>query len=370
MPDIQMKRSCLPQKRNDSNARLVLFKGFEKWPEKRENKKDRKGQAFVEHLSAVCSIPAPSLYEKAVERIRKEYNSAGDQVRLWQGVVEGKLMMGGGAASVLETGITLCKTWGVPRIPGSALKGICRVYAGALGLSGDAFQDIFGDEKPEIGVGRIIFHDAWWLPGSAATPLVRDIVTPHHGEYFRTSGKTPPSEMDEPSPSPQIAARGAFLFAVEGDAKMAKFTMDLLKRALEWRGVGAKTAVGYGYFKEWDGNKVGALLSVSGFATGERVLSGHNAGSRQAKPEKKEYKGLDTYLEELHGDIPKFASVVKKLWKGKYKNTSLKESPEKIKKKIKEKYGSEIESWSDETKKTNLGKRDAYRAYTEGKDCE
>ena len=40
-----------------------------------------------------------------------------------------RLICGLGSGSVLETSITLHKTWGVPYIPGSSFKGICRTVA-------------------------------------------------------------------------------------------------------------------------------------------------------------------------------------------------------------------------------------------------
>ena len=55
---------------------------------------------------------------------------------------------------------------------------------------------------------------------------------------------------ESPVPNQQLAVQGGFYFVIEGEPKWAQFAMDLLKNALLVQGMGAKTASGYGYFKD------------------------------------------------------------------------------------------------------------------------
>jgi CRISPR-associated protein Cmr6 len=96
--------------------------------------------------------------------------------------------------------------------------------------------------------GYVIFHDAWWMPGSAATPLAKEVITPHHGAYYQSQGETPPRDTDSPTITSQIAVRGAFLFAVEGVGEWKKTAVNLLKAALQSEGLGSRTHLGYGLF--------------------------------------------------------------------------------------------------------------------------
>lgn len=175
-----------------------------------------------------------------------------------------RIFLGAGEAGVLETGVSLHHTYGLPYLPGSALKGCARAYAQWRGLDpayvaalfGRAPDDPHGDSADaENGEsGCVIFHDAWWVPASTnATPaptrgpLELEVVTPHHTEYYSGS-KDEPQETDSPVPTHHLAMAGAFYFVIEGDAAWAQAALRLLAAGLATLGIGAKRASGYGCF--------------------------------------------------------------------------------------------------------------------------
>lgn len=177
---------------------------------------------------------------------------------------ETRLAVGLGTASPIEVGLRLHHTWGVPIIPGSALKGVCAhawpAWAGTQGLDEhhQARAIIFGDPG---GAGFITFHDAWITPDSLPKCLLRDVMTPHHGDYYsekqEDGGRVPPTDFDSPNPIPFVSVRGTMHFALScaDDSSRGKrwpeYAAALLQFALEHLGVGAKTTSGYGRFSDF-----------------------------------------------------------------------------------------------------------------------
>ena len=160
-----------------------------------------------------------------------------------KGRVKGRLAVGLGAKGVLEVGLRLQQVYGTPVIPASAVKGVLRGRLKDKALI--AF--LFGSEE---SAGFVRFQDAWWAPDDKS-PLAMDVVTPHHQKYYAKQG--PPSDCDNPVPVPFLSVRGTFLFVAElvADAPSPEwkgYVERLLKETLERRGIGGKTAAGYGRF--------------------------------------------------------------------------------------------------------------------------
>lgn len=166
-----------------------------------------------------------------------------------------RFVVGLGGANVLETGMTLHRLYGIPVIPGSALKGLARAYAERVEGKDPNDSDVvtvFG--KPPLSTpletGEIIFFDA--IPVSQPK-FKLDVMTPHFPKYYQ--GSEPPADWQNPNPIYFLTVTGTtFLFAVAARRKEGK---EYVKTALEWLkgglaelGVGAKTAAGYGYFEE------------------------------------------------------------------------------------------------------------------------
>jgi CRISPR-associated protein Cmr6 len=200
--------------------------------------------------------------------------------------LDSSLVIGLGNPSVYETSMTLHHIYGVPYIPGSALKGVCRhyfIYEVAEkenpnelkiakieeklleGKYDDKVQEvynfIFGTQDQQ---GKVVFFDSF--PDGDIT-LKADIMTPHYGEYYR-DGK-PPADYLSPTPIPFLTVQDTEFKIMAGIKKKDKCLsfktsgFDFLKEdgllgsiksmitnALTEHGIGAKTAVGYGYFQD------------------------------------------------------------------------------------------------------------------------
>lgn len=204
--------------------------------------------------------PDLSLYKVAFKRWQKmmEHSQAKRTCCWWRGQITQRLFLGLGERTTytLETAVTLDPTYGLPMIPGSTLKGIARAVARSrlAELTGCEAEDLkfliaalFG--RPGKDEGCLRFLPAWWDPDSATSPLVPEVITPHHQDYY--AGKESyPTGRDSPIPTPQLAVRGAFWFAVEGVSPWCEHGATLLKIGLSDPkfGVGAASHAGYGLF--------------------------------------------------------------------------------------------------------------------------
>ncbi len=251
-----------------------------------------------------------------LNRWQAQVGAAGAQTFTRQ--LQGRLIVGLGGKGVLETGITLHYITGLPIIPGSALKGLCRAYALLTLAEALNIPLLTADERPKSDVaspitqlesilteidedvraeqidhlnrshdlavpltlealeqetirddvhvfraafgstaaaGACVFFDAVVskLP-SSGTLFEVDVMTPHFFDYYRTDGKTPPNDDDNPNPVSflTVARHTEFSFAVgcrrgASDAPIDRVA-NWLAIALDELGIGAKTAAGYGVF--------------------------------------------------------------------------------------------------------------------------
>jgi len=201
-------------------------------------------------------------------------------------VTAGRLLVGSGNASGSDVGLHLHHTWGVPMVPGSAVKGVLSHYLHAVygpdpehdSISpvaanhpdpdrarfrrpgrkpatppGDWQRIICGsadyDDVPATA-GHVIFHDMLLMPSDGrdgdSHMLDQDVLTPHHSGYHTGSGVA--SDFEDPTPVPFLAVPPGtrFLLAVGGQRAWAEFAIRRLAEAVADWGVGAKTAAGYG----------------------------------------------------------------------------------------------------------------------------
>ncbi|GAB4362703.1 MAG: hypothetical protein Kow0060_19110 [Methylohalobius crimeensis] len=230
------------------NTGLLFDRRLPAW----ERDDNERGEIFGKFIQAVCESGVPEIYGLAYQRWLAAVSEE-DRFARWFGQTDGRLFLGLGLPHVLEAQVTRNRTYGIPVIPGSALKGLARGWAGKYGgLDKDAIEVLFGaagDEPETAESGYLIFHDAWWVPGSKQFPYVREIVTVHHQAYYQ-GGEEEATDFDSPNPNHQIAVHGTFLFVIEGAKAWADLGLDILKRGLQERGIGAKGAAGYGYFLE------------------------------------------------------------------------------------------------------------------------
>jgi CRISPR-associated protein Cmr6 len=258
---------------NGSHAGLVLSR-FLRVPVKDEEKEhsDDRLDLFLDATNVYRSLEFQNVYTLAYQR-RKQL--LGDGVgQLF--TIQGRLVVGLGEESVLETGITLDHTYGVPIIPATALKGLASHYCDRVWgktnvefqrevedksqekeckRSGQYYATLFGTSEDS---GHITFHDAWITPESLKPPtqgLVLDVMTPHHTDYYMPEDRAqpkPPSDYDSPTPISFLSVAGSFHIAVSCDVadengkKWELLAMTMLTQALSSWGVGGKTNAGYG----------------------------------------------------------------------------------------------------------------------------
>ncbi len=230
--------------------------------------------------------------EKNIEFIKNSLIKTFDFMN-FDGIINDKLIIGFGNHSVFETDITLHHIYGIPYIPGSALKGVlrnfiiqeyfmecsdickkeCNGQCQRNANNDELFIKIFGgkNEKDESLQGNTIFMDSF--PNKKFT-IEREVMTPHHQEYYDGSEKLP-LDRDRTTPinfltvagndiefviniglnkiinnkviKKDITSNDKILNKYEHQT-IRKFILENLIDALEFHGIGAKTSVGYGYF--------------------------------------------------------------------------------------------------------------------------
>ncbi len=164
------------------------------------------------------------------------------QVTRFDATLDWRMVIGLGGESVLETDITLHHLYGIPFIPGSALKGLTRAYV--TGEIEGYKSDKIDNDNEEV---KRIF----------------DIMNPHYPEYYnslKSSKTTPPTNDQQPNPITFLTVTNTtFTFALalrnpndlEHKDDLNK-TKGWLQEALQKYGVGGKTSAGYGYFRKVD----------------------------------------------------------------------------------------------------------------------
>lgn len=266
MPTIDGRRAAVHEASRDAGTHAGLW--LDKYlralrvPEletKREEKKadqDDRGTAIRALLEEASATTVPEGYEAAFKRRRAlleglDGGVEGGVTCLFTAEASGRLVIGLGTQAIRETNLTLLHTWGVPCLPGSALKGLASAAAHGLGASaqwkkspaqGEDHAQLFGDTKR---AGYVAFHDAWWIPEGATLPLDVDVMTVHHPDYYR-DGKVAPADWDEPNPVAFLTSHGKYLVALSGPEAWVVRAGEWLEAGLKELGLGAKTQAGYG----------------------------------------------------------------------------------------------------------------------------
>jgi CRISPR-associated protein Cmr6 len=212
------------------------------------------------HVSGTLeSVRVPSGYGAAYERRKRSLMALNGgylngETRLYTLTLEGRAILGIGMASVRETNLSLLRPWGLPYLPGSSIKGMASHTAHEGGEpswarpsqpgeeAGPLQRAIFGDVT---GAGAVVFHDAWWIPLGDRPPIHGDTMTVHHKDYYGNTAEAP-QDWEEPNPVSFLSISGSYLFAMTGPREALDIAEKLIEEGLKTRGVGAKTAAGYG----------------------------------------------------------------------------------------------------------------------------
>jgi len=238
-------------------------------------------------LDQVSGIQTPDVYFHAFARWRVALSPTCFTCEV---KATSRLIIGHGEPTPLEVGLALHPTYGVPYLPGSALKGVVshyvHAYRGAVaapwlgptfrdrngtvlglgdgtpaGAPGDWYRTVFGSPAiPNVPdsdwKGYVRFEDALLVPDQQhRLALERDCVTPHQATYYKHHGASPPIDWDSPNPVGLLSVRPGtrFLLAVsfERDAEAwADLALRDLLVALDELGVGARTTAGYGRLRQ------------------------------------------------------------------------------------------------------------------------
>lgn len=212
-----------------------------------------------DHVKQVTGIQPSKAYGRFFDRWKNALIEICGAENCREATTQGRLAVNLGAESVLETSIALHHTYGMPYIPGSALKGLAAHYVTTYfkedplwAKNSEAFITMFGDTT---SAGYVTFYDALYVPGTGKG-LVPDVITVHHPDYYQGTKPeyykdaelpfAPPADWDSPRPIPFITANGSFLIALSGSKKWVKKAFEILELALAREGIGAKTSSGYG----------------------------------------------------------------------------------------------------------------------------
>lgn len=195
-----------------------------------------------------------------VENVYKRWQSAiaAMQAQHFTATTAWRMVVGLGGETVLETDLTLHHLYGIPFIPGSALKGLTRAYVTGevegykskkIEDDNSAIQRIFGSQER---AGSVIFFDA--LPINGKINFDLDIMNAHYPKYY--GEKQPPANNQDPNPVTFLTvADTTFLFALAPrhpkDTEDVGLAIGWLQKALKDYGIGGKTSAGYGYFREF-----------------------------------------------------------------------------------------------------------------------
>lgn len=203
--------------------------------------------------------------------------------------LEGRLAINLSDGLVQNANICLDRVFGLPYIPGSAVKGVCRhaaleelrlasgserrrIFDLVLRVFGASSNDFSppkqgrGDVTNPAGAlhdyldivndpcdvkGAVTFLPAW--PYDAAK-IVVDLTNVHTPDYYRTGNvEDLAKEKPRPNPFPVVESGARFAFSVvlngmDEDSELLRKTTSWLHTALTVHGLGAKTSAGYGWF--------------------------------------------------------------------------------------------------------------------------
>ena len=189
--------------------------------------------------------------QKRYEAMLKWYEQRGFVTKCIEAKPIWRFVVGLGAAHVLETGITLHRIFGLPIIPGSALKGVARAYAQLVEGKPEDDPELIAIFGTTERAGSVVFLDA--IPLEVPN-FQLDIMNSHYPNYYRAPEKNPPADWESPNPVFFLTVTGTpYRFAIASRSEQGNHLLDLaerwLKGALKELGIGAKTSADYGYWQ-------------------------------------------------------------------------------------------------------------------------
>ena len=274
------------------NLGLIL----DKYPAQRAVERSEQKSSWLREIH-----PNTHIDEQLAQAVYQRWLNAMEKVTTYRfdARTEWRMAVGLGGETVLETDLTLHHVYGIPFIPGSALKGLTRAYVAGEVYKSDKsdkiendnteMQRIFGTQEK---AGSVIFFDAMPLNGQYNIEL--DIMNSHYPDYY--GQQKPPTNDQNPNPITFLTVTNTtFTFALAPrrpdnpeHVEDAKKVQNWLQQALQDYGVGSKTSAGYG------------SLTVIG-----QTSNGKSAQQQQAEikaaPVDPEMSRVEGYIQELQG---------------------------------------------------------------------
>ena len=195
-----------------------------------------------------------------------------------------RMVLNLGATTAYNNGFLLHKIYGVPYLPGQAIKGVLRHYVIATyfesnekkAWQNESYRLLFGNEEVEsdekdgdeknkvirASQGKAIFFDVF--PTNDNFTIEADIMNPHNTKYYEPSNLSQyPNDTTNPVPIKFLTLKDAsfnITVFVPKEYKEKKIDFpdsnewnspqnalkQLLSEAMEFQGIGAKTNLGYG----------------------------------------------------------------------------------------------------------------------------
>lgn len=215
---------------------------------------------FIERKNKMLDAYIESLKEQGIQTFTFKTETASP------------FITGLGSGHPTETGITLDRNIGVPYLPATSIKGVLRV-ARAINIA-EKRDDSYGEKRFEVNDkeladyfgygaeedkdsfrGQFVILDAY---PSGRINLDVDIINPHFGKYYKGDTTKQPMETETPIPvkfltvptGKKFTFRCAYIPLNKEDKCNEEDVKAMFKTAFETVGFGAKTAIGYGRFKE------------------------------------------------------------------------------------------------------------------------
>lgn len=277
-----------------------------------DGSKDNKDKYLQLVIKEFGSFTSKTNFIKLIEQRNKliidSLKNSGYAITPYIAHCQWRLVIGLGASHPQETSMTLHHIYGIPYIPGSAVKGITRhwfimkefysldlkdieqiecfikiledadvdnenITKRDTNLSKDDFkkkfkvkniipddklydllknqhgkifdfQNVFGTQKKQ---GKVIFMDAYPV---GEINLKIDIMNPHYQDYY--SENKPPADWQNPNPIKFLTIeKTKFQFyLISRKPTLLDKAEEILKESLKEYGIGAKTSLGYGLFEE------------------------------------------------------------------------------------------------------------------------
>jgi CRISPR type III-B/RAMP module RAMP protein Cmr6 len=261
-----------------------------------ENKNPEKSKRLSDESEIAERLASTRVEGKDVMQMRVQHtrrfiglfrSAFGDRAVITVGQLEGRLAINLADSLIQNAGICLDRLFGLPFIPGSAVKGVCRAAAleelkqansASRKQLFDSFRRVFGTAETDFNEhgelcqfcdllaaqaknqkGAISFLPAY--PINEAKIIV-DLTNVHYPLYYGgdrrrniPAGQTDSLAEEKPQPNPfpavEVGAQFGFCLVLNGidpEAALLKRAASWLETAIAVRGLGAKTAAGYGWF--------------------------------------------------------------------------------------------------------------------------